>query len=236
MEIPETPPAMFTPPVRPPWTYAALPVALVIAAVLIAGSLVYTKGGPQKASGGPKTGTINYTVDDLKIWAGKIKGIDKKAFATCLDSDKYAARVKQDMESGSALGVDGTPSFFINGTPLVGAQPIDQFRAAIEQAKTNPGKKISLGAEDHILGMESAPVTIVEYSDFQCPFCRTFFDQTYGQLKKEYIDTGVVKLAYRHFPLGFHAAAQKSAEATECANDQGKFWEMHDAIFSLQAK
>ncbi len=234
MEIPEEI-IPSVPPSRPSWTYAALPLAILIAGVLIAGSLVYTRGISQEPSG-PKTGTIPYTIENLKTWAGKIKGIDKKAFVSCLDSDKYAARVKQDLDSGSALGVDGTPSFFINGVALVGAQPIEQFRTVIEQAKTKPGKNIALVPEDHVLGLAEAPVTIIEYSDFQCPFCRSFFDQTYGQLKKEFIDTGVAKIVYRHFPLGFHAAAQKSAEATECAGEQGKFWEMHDAIFTLQAK
>jgi protein-disulfide isomerase len=87
-----------------------------------------------------------------------------------------------------------------------------------------------------VLGEENAPVTIVEFSDFQCPFCRSFFEDTYAQLKKEYIDTGKVKLSYRHLPLDFHPAAQVSAEAAECANDQGKFWEYHDLLYQEQAK
>lgn len=86
-----------------------------------------------------------------------------------------------------------------------------------------------------VLGETSAPVTIVEFSDFQCPFCRTFFEDTYGQLKKDYIDTGKVQLSYRHFPLDFHPAAQISGEAAECANDQGKFWEFHDLLYEKQA-
>lgn len=226
---------------RPSWTYAALPVAIVIGALLISGSVLFTNyrsTTAQIGNTGPKTGTIQYTVDDLKTWAGKIKGIDKKAFAACLDSGTYATHVKQDADSGSALKVDGTPSFFINGAPLVGAQPIEQFRALIEEAKSKPVQvqTLNLSAEDHVLGVDTAPVTIIEYSDFQCPFCRSFFDQTYGLLKKEYIDTGVARLVYRHFPLAFHPAAQKSAEASECAGQQGKFWEMHDAIFALQAK
>src|SRR3989344_2866257 len=236
-EIPNQQPPQ-SPPIRPAWSYAALPVAIIIGAVLISGSVLFTNyrsTTAQIGTAGPKTGTIQYSVDDLKTWAGKIKGINKKAFTACLDSDTYAARVKQDADSGAALKVDGTPSFFINGASLVGAQPIEQFRAAIEQAKTKPGEKIDLAPEDHVLGSDAAPVTIIEYSDFQCPFCRSFFDQTYGQLKKEYVDTGVIRFVYRHFPLAFHPAAQKSAEATECAGAQGKFWEMHDAIFTLQA-
>jgi len=85
-----------------------------------------------------------------------------------------------------------------------------------------------------VLGEENAPVTIIEFSDFQCPFCRTFYEDTYAQLKTDYIDTGKVKLSYRHLPLDFHAAAQISAEGAECANDQGKFWEYHDMLYEKQ--
>lgn len=85
------------------------------------------------------------------------------------------------------------------------------------------------------LGENGAKVTIVEFSDFQCPFCRKWFTETYEQLKTEYIDTGKVKLYYRHYPLdNIHPAALPSAIASECANDQGKFWEFHDLIYNKQ--
>lgn len=84
-------------------------------------------------------------------------------------------------------------------------------------------------------GDANAPVTIVEFSDFQCPFCKSFYDDTYGQIDEKYIKTGKVKFAYRHYPLtSIHPLAQKSAEATECANEQGKFWEYHDKLFATQ--
>jgi len=85
-----------------------------------------------------------------------------------------------------------------------------------------------------ILGEEDAPVTMVEFSDFQCPYCARFFEQTFPQLKENYIKTGKVKLAFRHLPLSFHQYAQKTAEASECANEQGKFWEYHDLLFDNQ--
>lgn len=85
-----------------------------------------------------------------------------------------------------------------------------------------------------LLGNADAKVTIVEFSDFQCPFCRSFWKDTLPQLKKEYIDTGKVKISYRHYPLSFHPMSQKSAEGAECANDQGKFWEYHDKIYEKQ--
>jgi len=85
--------------------------------------------------------------------------------------------------------------------------------------------------DDTIKGDKDAPVTIVEWSDFECPFCTRFYTQTLGQIDEQYIKTGKVKLIYRDFPLGFHANAQKAGEAAECAGEQEKFWEMHDKLF-----
>ncbi|MFH0874846.1 MAG: DsbA family protein [archaeon] len=89
----------------------------------------------------------------------------------------------------------------------------------------------SLVDDDAVKGDKNAPVTIVEWSDFECPYCARFYQQTFGQIEKEYIETGKVKFIYRDFPLGFHVNAQKAAEAAECAGEQGKFWEMHDKLF-----
>jgi len=87
------------------------------------------------------------------------------------------------------------------------------------------------------LGDENAPITLVEFSDFQCPFCEAFFTDLLPQIKKEYIDTGKAKLYFRHFPLtSIHPNAQISAEASECANDQGQFWNYHDKLFTSQTE
>jgi len=88
--------------------------------------------------------------------------------------------------------------------------------------------------DDPVLGKANAPVTIVSFEDYQCPFCKRAFEQTFPQLKKEYIDTGKVKYVYRDFPLSFHPNAEPAAEAAECADEQGKFWEYHDAVFQNQ--
>lgn len=88
--------------------------------------------------------------------------------------------------------------------------------------------------DDPMLGDEDATVTLIEFTDYQCPFCSRHFEQTYGQIKKDYVDTGKVKLVVRDYPLSFHPNAQKASEATECADDQGKFWEMHDKLFQTQ--
>ena len=85
-------------------------------------------------------------------------------------------------------------------------------------------------------GSPNAPLAIVEFSDFQCPFCGRHWKQTYGELEKEYISTGKVRYLFRHFPLErIHPQAFKAGEAAECAAVQGKFWEMHDRLFANQA-
>ena len=98
-----------------------------------------------------------------------------------------------------------------------------------------PSGKISL-SDAASKGSSSAKIMLVEYSDFQCPFCRRFYSDALGQIQKDFIDTGKIKFVYKHFPLGFHPAAQPAAEAFECARDQGKEWEMHDRIFDEQGK
>src|SRR3989344_366501 len=103
---------------------------------------------------------------------------------------------------------------------------------------SNPDQKVNikLAKDDHVLGDAKARVTIFEFSDFQCPFCRSFFNGAFAQIKSQYVDTGKVKLVYRHMPLSIHPVAQVSAEASECAAEQGKFWEFHDKIFQEQDK
>ena len=91
---------------------------------------------------------------------------------------------------------------------------------------------ITIGDDEHIRGDKNAPVTIVEYSDFECPFCARAFP-TITQVLDDY--EGDVRLVYRHFPLSFHPQAQKAGEASECASDQGKFWEYHDLVFNNQS-
>lgn len=87
-----------------------------------------------------------------------------------------------------------------------------------------------------VLGDKNAKITVVEFSDFQCPFCKQWVDQTKEKLIKDYVDTGKIKFAFRQYPIPqLHPNAQKAAEASECANDQDKFWDYHDLLFKEQA-
>jgi len=95
--------------------------------------------------------------------------------------------------------------------------------------------KIEVSADDDsVKGNKDAPITIIEFSDFQCPFCGKFFTDTLPELEEKYIKTGKAKLVYRDFPLEFHPFAQKAAEASECAHEQDKYWEYHNKLFENQ--
>ncbi len=167
-------------------------------------------------------------------------------FSQCLDSGKFAADVRADMSLGSSLGVNGTPGSFINGYQLSGALPYDMVKQVIDSLLSNgtpdfdfmkdreTGEivKIDVPELPGVVwrGDKNAPITIVEFSDFECPYCSNFAS-TIEQIMADY--EGKVKFTYRHFPLSFHANAQKAAEAFECAKEQKKPFEMHDKLFEL---
>jgi protein-disulfide isomerase len=86
-----------------------------------------------------------------------------------------------------------------------------------------------------IRGAESAPVWLIEISDFQCPFCKQWHDETFAKLDKEYVATGKVRLAYINYPIpSLHPNAKAASEAAMCASVQGKFWPMHESLFNTQ--
>ncbi|HST07234.1 MAG TPA: thioredoxin domain-containing protein [Gemmatimonadaceae bacterium] len=87
-----------------------------------------------------------------------------------------------------------------------------------------------------IQGSPSAPLWVIEVSDFQCPYCKQWHDQTYNAFVDQFVKTGKVRLAYVNFPLQSHVHAWPAAEAAMCAGAQGKFWPMHDALFTTQTK
>ena len=87
-------------------------------------------------------------------------------------------------------------------------------------------------SRDPFRGAANARIAIIEYSDYQCPFCERFEKDAYLQIQKEFVDTGKVKYVWRDMPLDMHQYAAKAAEAGNCAGAQGKFWEMHDRLFA----
>ena len=106
-------------------------------------------------------------------------------------------------------------------------------RMLTEPESTDAPPQVTPSADDDpVLGSSDAPVTIIEFSDFQCPFCARFYSETLPSLKSEYIDTGKAKLVYRDFPIqNIHPNAVAAAVASECAHDQNQYWEFHDILF-----
>lgn len=167
------------------------------------------------------------------------------------DLESLAVEVKETEIAGNKIKIDKTKLFLpvsiliaavlISGTLIYTGNSSKSVAGNNNQlaaaGNNQPSGPVDVSADDDpVLGNKNAKVTMIEFSDFQCPFCRKFMTDTLPQIKKEYIDTGKVKLVYRDYPLSFHPGAAPAAEGAECADDQGKFWEMHDAIFNEQEK
>jgi len=117
---------------------------------------------------------------------------------------------------------------------------------ASQPATTNPEPRSSAPAtaddaggpqaDGRVLGAANAPVTVIEFTDLQCPYCARFARETWPRVRKEYVDTGKVRFATRDLPLPFHAFALPAAVAARCAGAQGKYWEYREALFALQSR
>ncbi|HLC31439.1 MAG TPA: DsbA family protein [Candidatus Nanoarchaeia archaeon] len=139
-----------------------------------------------------------------------------------------------------AIVVVGGFTFF-NESTVSGGAVAPTAKAGVQGAQqlAAPTAKVEVSADDDpVLGDKNAPVTIIEFSDYECPFCERFWSQTLPSIKKDYIDTGKVKLVFRDFPLSFHPNALPGAVATNCVREKGgdeAYWKMHDLIFKNQA-
>jgi protein-disulfide isomerase len=206
----------------------------------------------------------------VEMMAAEI-GLDLTRFRADLDSGAHRARVIADAEAARALGVTGTPVFFVNGKAVRGNQPLQIFQRTVQaelaraeeaiaagapaagyydrlmasarphaDAPSDAGRtfeelddqvsyRVGLGLPGHSDGPADALVTVVEWSDFECPFCAKNAP-VLARLRTEYGDK--VRLVFRHLPLPFHGRAELAAEAAMAAAAEGKFWAMHDRIFS----
>lgn len=119
---------------------------------------------------------------------------------------------------------------FLFGALIVGLVVL--FGCTQGGTNVNMAELTSLGAGS--IGSDSAPVTVIEYSDFQCPFCRKWFVESKSQLFTDYVNTGKVKFIFKDLPLNVHPLAGMYAYAGRCAGEQGKFFEMHDKMYNEQ--
>ena len=198
-------------------------------------------------------------------------GLDMAKFKAAIENPKTKELVEADMKEANNFGVQGTPSFFVNGRFFSGAYPLDSFKMVIDEELKKADAKIAAGtprAELYaaiikeglvkkeapkpearpgepsptdvykadikgapVKGAKDALVTIVQYSDFQCPFCSRV-EPTMDKILEEY--KGKVRIAWRNMPLPFHDKAKPAAIAAAAADRQGKFWQMHAIMFKNQ--
>jgi len=122
-------------------------------------------------------------------------------------------------------------TFLVIAIILIAAIGLIYFRGKNNQGGGQALVK-SINAADHLKGRLNAPIQVIVYSDFQCPFC-VEFAETMKKVEQEFKDK--VAIVFRHYPLSGHPEAEEAAEASECAAEQGKFWEMHDKLFADNA-
>ena len=245
--------------VYPPKAYYAVVALLTIASFLL-GSLYtkvrYLESGAAPSAGSGQAAKSKYkSFEDAISTFAKAAKLDAKKLVACMNSGEKKAVVDAEVAEGNAVGVTGTPAFLINGRLLGGAFPYESFKEVIDKELAGKGsdkvtdysqslqdanksgafdpkpRQVAVG-NSSARGKTGASVTIIEFSDFQCPFCA----RAHPTVKKVFADYGdKVALVYKHFPLvSIHPRAQKTAEAAECAKDQGKFWEFHDQLFDNQ--
>ncbi len=192
--------------------------------------------------------------------------LNEATFKTCLDEQRYDSAVQANLDEASQIGLNGTPSFLIQGYNLFsGAQPYDVFNQVVElveqdnlvntirnairqqlesqRAQQAPPPTpsgpvdVPLGEDDIAIGDPDAPIVLVEYTDYQCPFCSRHHAQTYPQLIQDYVDTGLVRYVFKDFPLeSIHPQANLASQAARCAHEQNAFLTMHDRLFETQSE
>ncbi len=173
--------------------------------------------------------------EDLIKYAKQL-GLDLDRFLDALDSGKYRTIVEQDKAEGARLGVRGTPTFFINGRRLVGAQPFSAFASLIEKELRRLKVQTGADIEDRSGGISAkgprdAPVTLAVFADFQSPLSAQAAGIVRALLARY---PQQVRLLFKQFPLRFHPQAPLAHEAALAAGTQGKFWAMHDILFHNQ--
>jgi protein-disulfide isomerase len=109
-----------------------------------------------------------------------------------------------------------------------------EARAAVEDVESK-GLSIALSAANR-KGTPDAEVVLLEFSDYQCPYCGKYANETFGEIDKEFVVTNRIQYAFHNYPLGSHGDAIPAAVAAECSGEQGKYWEMHERLFTKQAE
>lgn len=235
---------------------------IVAGAVLLSGLMVAASILVSMKSGAPTaapSAEVAAPSADPKVAEAKMNeilkkvGVDVASVNQCAAEGAFKDEIAKDMSDGQAAGVSGTPSFVIGklgadgkvtGELIVGALPLAQFKTVIDRYVTGApapaGTKIEEAAisldDDPVMGdRKKARVAIVEFSDFECPFCKKFHQDSYDTLVKDYVDTGKAVISFRDYPLPFHEPkASLAAEMAQCvkkAKGDGAYFQFSKLYF-----
>ncbi|MBI4133547.1 DsbA family protein [Candidatus Uhrbacteria bacterium] len=136
----------------------------------------------------------------------------------------------------SALIIGGS---FIYGSSRGGASSSASVSGTLAGSSgSGTGQAVAVSASNNVvLGSPGAPVEMVLFGDYQCPFCKKMYDDVEGRIRDEYVATGKVRMVYRDFPIdNLHPFARRAAEAAECAREQGAYWLFHDYLYERQSE
>jgi protein-disulfide isomerase len=179
---------------------------------------------------------------DILISLAVSLNVDEEELRACVEEERYADAIQANIDEASSMGASATPYFFIDGMPIPGAQAYELFFYAVGLAEEGMLADAYETSEPDVsesfsMGDPNAPVVIIEYTDFQCPFCSRYFEQTFSQIKENFVDKGLVYYIFKDFPLtNIHPQAVKAAEAARCAGDQDSYSQMHGKLFSSQGE
>src|SRR5579871_2823363 len=148
---------------------------------------------------------------------------------------KSSEEVKESVAIKTPGGVTGEQAEEILKELKAIHQLLEHQQAAPALVPSSDTVQMSVVAGWYAIGRDDAPITVVEFADYQCPFCRKFHSDTFAELKKNYIDTGKVRFVSRDLPLTIHPNASDAAIAARCAGEQHKFWEMRDLLLENSA-
>jgi protein-disulfide isomerase len=172
----------------------------------------------------------------VMLWVGLQSGFAMPLQASTQSNPPQTAPTTEAATNGSAAP-DATrqqlDEILKELLELRSAQEKQRVQLAEITANGRPHAKISMNVDHdwHATGNANAPVTVVEFTDLECPFCQRFENVTLPTLKANYIDSGKIQFVGMDLPLSMHSDAQQAAEAAQCAGDQGKFWELRVALF-----
>lgn len=172
----------------------------------------------------------------------KAIGLKEDDFKSCMQAERGRGPVLEDLKESQARGVNGAPTFFINGEKISGLRPYDFFAEKVDPALAQKAADERKKYEDELLkkidpsdagrpsqGADNALVTITEFSDFHCPFC-VRLTATLKKITEAYPQD--VRHVWRHFPLPIHPYSPYAHLASECAHSQGQFWAFHEKVFA----